>query len=133
MIGSYGDVVFETSANLIRTFNGFKRQATARTATHEIIGKKPVTEFIGPGLEQISFSMRLDASMGITPVDELARLRNMRDQGITAQLIVNDQPITDNEWLIESLSEDWTHIDNNGRLVIANVDIALKEYVLPEV
>ncbi len=133
MIGTLGDVVFETSSEKIRTFDGMKRSGSARWATHDIMAHKPVLEFLGSGMEQISFSMRFDVSLGINPAAELETLRGLRDAGEASQLILNGKPIGEHKWVIESLSENWERIDNLGRLLVATVDITLKEYVPPEV
>ena len=129
MIGTLGEVVFEVSASKVKTFDSMKRSGSGRWATHEIIGQKPVMEFLGPGIEQISFNMRFDVFLGINPSDELVVLRQMRDAGEAVTLILEGQPVTDNLWVIESLSEDYPAIDNTGRILIANVDVNLKEYV----
>ena len=129
MIGTLGEVVFEVSASKVKTFDGMKRSGTGRWATHDIIGQKPVMEYLGPGIEQISFTMRLDVFLGVNPSEELAVLRQMRDTGEAVSFVLEGQPVTDNLWVIESLSEDYPAIDNAGRILVANVDINLKEYV----
>ena len=130
-IGSLGKVVFETSEKKIRTFFDLKRSASARIGTHDLIGKKPILEFVGPGLEQISMNVRLDVSLGLNPADELKVLREMRDKGEIAKFILNGEPVTENYWLIEQISEDHRQIDNKGRLLIADLSITMKEYVKP--
>ena len=130
-IGSLGKVVFETSEKKIRTFFDLKRSASARIGTHDLIGKKPRLEFVGPGLEQISMNVRLDVSLGLNPVDELKVLREMRDKGEIVKFILNGEPVTENYWLIEQISEDHKQIDNKGRLLIADLSITMKEYVKP--
>ena len=102
MIGTLGDVVFETSSEKIRTFDGMKRSGSARWATHDIMAHKPVLEFLGSGMEQISFSMRFDVSLGINPAAELETLRGLRDAGEASQLILNGKPIGEHKWVIES-------------------------------
>ena len=130
-IGSLGKVVFETSEKKIRTFFDLKRSASARIGTHDLIGKKPILEFVGPGLEQISMNVRLDVSLGLNPADELKALREMRDKGEIVKFILNGEPVTENYWLIEQISEDHRQIDNKGRLLIADLSITMKEYVKP--
>lgn len=45
-IGTFGNVVFETSNDLVRTFKDMTRDTNVRLASHDIIGKKPVIEWI---------------------------------------------------------------------------------------
>ena len=89
MIGTLGDVVFETSSEKIRTFDNMKRDGSARWTAHEVMSNKPVLEFIGPDIEQISFSMRLDVALGINPTAELETLREVRDKGEAVKLILD--------------------------------------------
>jgi len=71
MIGYFGDdIIFEISDTKIYNFSGFKRDTASRYATHEIIGEKPVTEYIGPGLCTISFTS------GTTVLAELVEMIN---------------------------------------------------------
>jgi len=130
-IGSLGKVVFETSEKKIRTFFDLKRSGSVRIGTHDLMGIKPMLEFIGPGLEQISMNVRLDVSLGLNPETELKALREMRDKGEVVKFVLNGVPVTENYWMVEQLSEDWKHIDNKGRLLVADVSITMKEYVKP--
>jgi hypothetical protein len=130
-IGSLGKVVFEASEKKVRTFFDLKRSASARIGTHDLIGKKPILEFVAPGLEQISMNVRLDVSLGLNPANELKTLREMRDKGEIVKFILNGEPVTENYWLIEQISEDHRQIDNKGRLLVADVSITMKEYVKP--
>lgn len=131
MIGSLGPVVFETSSERIRTFTDFKRSGSARWGKHEIMLGKPVKEFLGPGDEQITFSVRLDVSLGVNPTDELFILRFIRDNGLAMPLILNGRPVSENLWIIESLNENWKYVDNEGRLLAAEVELTISEYVPP--
>lgn len=134
MIGSLGNVVFETSAEKIRTFHGLKRSGSGRWATHEVLGQKPVLEYVGPDIEQISLTIRLDAALGVNPAEELSMLREMRDKGEAVNFILDGQPVTeDTLWAVESLSEEWQYIDNVGRVLVATVEVTLREYVPSEV
>lgn len=128
MVGSVGDIVFEVSDKRVRTFNDFKRDGQARFATHEVLGKKPVLEFIGPDIETISFSVRFDSFLGLEPTDEIQKLRGIRDKGEPVELILSGMPVSENLWVLDSLSEAHLHFDNNGRVLVAETEMSLKEY-----
>ena len=74
MIGTLGDAVFQASTDKVYTFQGLGRSAPGRYQQHDVVGQKPVLEFIGPGLEQISFDMRFDVGLGINPIAEIDKL-----------------------------------------------------------
>jgi len=129
IVGSLGDIIFEVSIEKVRTFDEFERSASSRWEIHDIIDKKPLPEFIGPGQEQISFSIRLDAFSGVVPQDELQALRNMRDSGEVKVLIIGGEPLTNNQWYLEALKEQHKTFSGNGKLLTAVAELTLKEYV----
>jgi phage protein U len=127
-IGTYGDVVFEVSPKKTNTFSELNRSGSSRWNDHEIIGKKPKSEFIGPSLEELSFTLLFKAELGINPIKELAKLRSMRDTGKVAAFVIGGKPISPNYWSIQQLSESYKVVDNKGNILEAEVNVNLKEY-----
>lgn len=125
-IATFGPVVFETSADVIRTFDGLSRSGSARWAAHEVIGQAPITEYLGPELEEISLNIRLDVSFGINPIDEINLLRYLRATGEANTLVIGGQGM--GQYVAISVQEEWTRVDRWGRLLIAAVALKLKEY-----
>ena len=128
-IGSLGEIVFEVTDKRVFTFDDLKRDSKMRYTAHEVIGRKPVTEFIGPDLEQISFKIYLSAAIGINPEREMKRIRDKRDAGEALTLILGDKVIGDNKWVIESIGESYLVVDQQGRIWTLSAEITLKEYV----
>ncbi|PWK16057.1 phage tail protein [Tumebacillus permanentifrigoris] len=128
MIGALGDVVFVASADTIRTIEDFKRSSSGRWATHEVLGKKPVSEYVGPNLDTVSFSVRFDVLYGMNPREELNRLLEMQRSGAVVPLVIGGKALGVNKWCVTSLEQDWTSIDNEGRLLVAKASITLTEY-----
>ena len=61
-LGTLGDITFRVSAyNDIYTFDDFSLNASSRTAQHDIIGEKALTEYLGPGLQEVSMKIKLCA------------------------------------------------------------------------
>ena len=77
MIGSFGDVIFEVYPEKVRTFRDFQIQRSAKYAEHAIHGHKGLLEFTGLSAATASFRIRLDASLGINPKEELIVLRGI--------------------------------------------------------
>lgn len=127
-IGSFGDIVFEVSEKKTQTFKDFERSGSARWDEHEIIGHKPKSEFGGPGLEEISFTILLKVELGINPSKQLEKLRKMRDSGKAAPFIIGGKPISQNYWVITELSESYKVVDAKGNILVAEVNVDLKEY-----
>lgn len=127
MIGTLGAVVFEVSANKIRTFVDLSRSGSARYQQHDVVSTKPVLEFLGPDLDSIPLQIRLDANKGIKPLEEITRLRDYMNNGERLTLIIGGSVFGD--FVIEKLTDTWERIDNRGNLIIGTVDIGLKESV----
>lgn len=122
-------MVFEVSADKIRTFDGFTRESSDRWAAHEVIGQKPLSEFSGPGLDKVSFTMRLDAQYGINPRVEMENLLEMSRSGQVARLVIGGKPLGVDRWKITGLLQKWKVTDNQGNLLVAELDVTLEEYV----
>lgn len=125
MIGTLGRAVFEASAGRVFTPTGFGRSGSPRIEEHAVVGQKSQLEFIAPGLEEVSFTVRLDAALGVAPLKEIDRLRASRDAGDILPLAIGGKYLGD--WMIGSLQETWRQVDNRGRLLLAEVAITLKE------
>lgn len=92
MIGALGDVVFVASRDAIRTFENFAQRSASRWAKHEIIGKKPKSEYIGPDLDTISFKMRFDVMYGMNPRKEMEALLELARSGNAVPLVIGAGP-----------------------------------------
>lgn len=67
-IGKLGSLVtFKTSDKKILTYKDYNRQISARWAKHERIGKRPKMEFLGKEQGEVTFTVELDASLGVKP------------------------------------------------------------------
>lgn len=127
MIGTFGNIVFETSASKILTFDNFIRKGSAVFAEHPVLDKKPRLQHTGEGLDEISFSIRLDVGLGINPKKELDKIREIKSQGDAHKLIINGSVI--GKFVLVSLEDKWTRVDNQGRLLVAKLNLNLKEFV----
>lgn len=127
MIGTFGKLVFETSAKKIHTFDEFERRSSAAFAEHKVINGKPRLERTGDNLDEITFTIRLDLHLGVDPAEQIKKTRDMKSAGKPGTLIIGGVPLGD--FVIISLSEKWPEIDNRGRLILAYLDLSLKEYV----
>lgn len=128
-IGTLGPIAFETSSEKVRTFQSFKRKNSARYATHDVMGRKPVLEYVGQGLDSISLSMRFDVMLGVSPAEEINTLRELQAKGEAVELVIGGQPLSNNLWVVQEVTEDWQTVDSRGNLIIATVEVTLQEFV----
>lgn len=129
MIGYFGKVVFQASSKKVLTFTGLKRDTAGRWEKHNVIGQKPVNEFIGPDLETISFTINLNGSNGIKPRDEMEKWNRMVNDGTVDILVIGNKPIGKDKWSVKSVSEAWDVIFNKGELYSGKIDVTLEEYI----
>lgn len=128
IVGYLGDVPFLSSRYIVRTFDGYQKSASGRWATHDIIGKKPISEFLGPGQEEISFDMILRTDLGVAPADEVKRLEKLRDTGEAVTLVIGTDVIGDTLWTVDSVSSSVKRWGALGVPASVTVNVTLKEY-----
>ena len=132
-VGSMGDIPFVVTYGKIRTFSDYGRSGSGRWAKHDLIGRKPVMEFLGPDVEKVSMKIQLRTDHGINPESELGRLRKMRDTGAVFPFILGGAPVSDNYWLLEDIGENVSYWRAGGKILSVSVDITLTEYSTDEV
>lgn len=125
-IGALGNVVFKVSMNKTLTFSDFTRNSSVTFAEHAVSGSKPISEFTGKNLDEITFIIQLNACLNITPLVELRKLENMRDYGEPQTLTIGTHHL--GKFTIRELVEEWEYIDNQGNPLIINITLTLKEY-----
>lgn len=128
-LGALGEIVFQVSSREVITFSGMKRTTKARYSSHEINGQKPLLEYLGPDGEEISFTMKFSTSWGVEPTAQAEKLRELCEKGEAMYLIIGNQTVGANPWIIESVGESLVHVDNMGRVIVSEVDVTIKEYV----
>lgn len=129
MIGFYGDIVFETSDSRILNFSDFTRSASSRWANHEVIQKKPASEFLGPNLDTISFKIHLSGRYGVKPKEEMDRWLIKCRAGTVDTLVIGNKGVGVDKWKVVSVSQMWNVILNKGEVYSGDIDVELEEYV----
>ena len=127
-IGYYGDIVFSVNQDYMLTPKDYEREGGSRWHDHDLILRKPVSQFGGPELEKQKFAIILDATHGVNPETQLKRLREIRDKGIVLPLILNSVPVSQNPWRLDSLHEKDNLFDGEGWRYRCVVELNLTEY-----
>jgi len=129
-IGYFGeDIIFETSAEKVLTFNDFKHTSAAVVEQHKIIGKKPLSEFCGEELDSVSFSINLNANLGVKPQEIIDKLIDLKKKGMAETLVIGGKSIGLDKFIIKEVSTAYEKVYNNGFLFSAKVDLTLEEYI----
>lgn len=129
MIGSLGNIAFVVTQKTVRTFTDFQRTASGRWAQHERLGQKPLSQFLGPGLDTVSFSMLFDASYGIKPRKEMDNLTRLERSGRAMALTIGGEAVGVSLWVITSLSQSWDVVEGHGKVMRGTAKITLQEYI----
>ena len=122
-IGNWGtDIVFRVSEREALLLQSLNRTVSAEWAAHSRIGLKNQSEFIRPGLQQVTFTMVLDATLGIRPRANIERLETLVE-------VIGGRRVGRHRWKINSTSEAWNTILNGGELLRASVSVTMEEYL----
>ena len=127
-IGSFGDLVFSVSNNTVRTFDSMSWDFSTDYATHDRHIKADLLEYMGPGLEGISFSMTFSVFLGVNPLKEIKKLREMVRKGYAERLVIGGKVYGSYKWVMQKGTVDFQRFDNKGNLWAANIKVTLKEY-----
>ncbi|MCX8731168.1 phage tail protein [Gilliamella sp. B2969] len=125
-IGSFGDIVFTVSASHIKTFDEFSRRSAAKFADHEIAGRKPISEFTGEELDEITFNIQLNRTYA-KPERDLMLLNKIKSSGIANRLIIGSRNL--GKFTLREFEENLTHVGKNGAILFAEVELTLTEYI----
>lgn len=129
-IGSFGKlIVFETSDSRVLNFKDFQKTVSANWGKHERIGKKPLSEFLNPQLQGITFTVTLNAQHGVRPRKTLENIENAIESGRVESLVVGAGKVGKNKWKITQMSETWDTILSHGELMKATLNLTLEEYL----
>lgn len=129
-IGCLGsNIIFKVSSQQIFIFDEFERKVSARWAKHDRIAMKPLKQFLGPDEDTISFTIELNAELGVKPRKILEQINNLISTGEPQTLVIGTKAIGENKFYIESCSETWERIMNQGELIKAKAKLTLEEYL----
>lgn len=129
-VGNLGELItFSVSPEKVLTFNKFSRNIKSRWATHDVISGKPKSEFIGQGQQSLSFDIYLNVMNGVTPKKVIEEIEKAVEVGTPLTFVVGGRKIGQNQWIIESMSEAWDAVIDQGRLVACSLSLSLLEYV----
>ena len=129
MIGALGNIIFKVSAKDINTFQEFVRSSSGRWAYHAVHMRKPVSEFLGPELDSITFSMQFEASLGRNPRYDMEQLMKLTRTGEAVPLVIGGDGLGYYRWTVENIEQQYTRVDKKGKVLSGIVNVTLKEYV----
>lgn len=129
IVGTLGDIVFETSSRYILTFNNFVQTVSARYATHERHATTALTEFTGIDPESITFDVIMSAYLGADPAAQLNVLREYVRSGTAISLVLGTTVYGDYRWVITDYKVKAEHFSQSSGWNSVTCSVTLQEYL----
>lgn len=128
-IGSFGGIVFSVSTKQIKTLRDLSRNGSADIQAHKRHLNVDLPEFVGSGLESISFNIRLSKYLGVSnPKSDLNTIISYAQNGVSNYLILGTETFGRYKWLVSKYKVTYEHYDECGNAVTMDVSITLTEY-----
>ena len=128
-IGSFGGIYFSVSPKKIKTLRDLSRNGSADIQSHKRHLNVDLPEFVGRGLESISFNIRLSKYLGVSnPQSDLKKLVSYEQKGTPQTLILGTTKFGSYKWLISKHKITYEHYDEIGNPVTFDVSLTLTEY-----
>lgn len=128
-IGCLGDIVFQVSSDVVRTFSNMQWSGSARYSEHKRHMTDALTELTGIDPDKISFEIVLSAYLGVNPTNELAKIWTYERAGKAVPLVIGEKGYGKYKWVIRSHKIKLQTFDGSGNLTSATVTIELLEYL----
>lgn len=130
VVGNLGKLItFEVSSSKVLTFDQMQRSVKGRWATHDVIGGKVKSEFLGADVASITLPIYLSAMHGVRPRRSIELINDAIESGQYFTFVVGGRAVGRYQWRITSSSETWDKVILNGILVEAKLTLTLEEYV----
>lgn len=129
--GIYGAVVFGRVMGRIHTFEEVERKYTGRFTSHMVHLRKPLLEWAGNDLLEITMKLNLDASWCGNPLPLLAQWHFFHENALAAPLIIGGKPMGPglSMFVITEMNEHHKHWLDGGRLIAVELSVTFKEYI----
>ena len=129
LIGSWGPLIFQVSGIGALTFTEISQDASGRWTVHEPINTAPVSEFLGPGQDEVKIKIILSRMLGTDPKDSYELLRQLVRKGMNFPLILQGAPLSGSMWYISSISGvTKTFAPGSGAMLWTELSCQFKEY-----
>jgi len=127
---SIGDLItFQVSNDSILTFQNFTRTNSVRFAKHDVLLRKPVSQFVGPDLDIIDLTIQLRRDLGSDPQTEFNKLIRIQRSGKPVSILTGTSLHGMSKWVIKNMPMRWGLVNNRGECISCNVNLSFEEYI----
>lgn len=124
IVGSFGDVAFSVTTDTVRTLNGLSLNDSASYVAHAVHGLQEIPEFTGFSAPKISFGVTLSAFLGLDPMTELEKLREMLRSKKGYPFALGSDVYGD-LWILTDIAAECEYFYRDGTLMSINVRLTL--------
>ncbi len=128
MVGSFMGRVFTVSSRKIFTPSNLKGSAGSNWVSHDIIGRKARSQWVGPKLKSYTMDILLRAQDGVSPRSTLDFFQRVAESQQVDWFVIGGRPISDNPFRLVSVSDEWDAVLNGGALIECKVSLTIEEY-----
>lgn len=128
IVGSFGSLIFQVSAEQVKTFESMSWNSGNRWTEHERHLRDPLPEFIGNQNDTMTFPMTLTVFAGTNPLREIEKILSMERAGSAHYLVIGNKGYGKGRWVIQKNKIDMQRFDNRGNLLEAKVSVTLLAY-----
>ncbi len=125
VLGCYGPMPFYCSEDAIFNYKDLKTSKQVRWAEHAVYLGKTIKEFLGFSPMGVSFTLRFDASRGISPMEGLLSLEKLIDQHLAMPLIIGGAYV--GMMVIDKYDVQHKYFGKGGACIVAEVSISFSE------
>ena len=125
-VGSLGEIVFEVSDKVIKTFSSVTVSGGSTIQSHNRHLRKPLPEFTGVQLQTRNLKFRSSILLGSSPLNDIQKIEEYTENGTAVQLTIGPKPY--GRWLITSYKITERNYDKRMILTDAEFDLKLTEY-----
>ena len=127
-IGRWGQILsFRTSKRKMLTFQDMQHSADVQVQEHSVIVGKPKLQFVAPNLEEVSFTMEINALHYKNPASVMRLLLDAMQSGVYAPLVIGGRVVLQKAMLTK-VGTDFETVLSKGKIFSIKVDVSMKEY-----
>lgn len=123
--GVLGTVPFLCSEGLVQTFGRVKRSMGEEYTEHKVLGGKPVIEWISSEAASVTFSVRLDSSLGVSPILGVKQFESMLKEREAQSLVMGLEYM--GRFVLTQVEENRKFFSGAGVCAVSEVQLTLKE------
>ena len=127
-VGSYMGRTFTVSQRKIFTPRNLKGSAGSDWATHELIGRKPTSQWVGPKPKSYTLDIWLRVQDGVNPRSTLSYFQRIAESSKVDWFIIGGTPLSSHPFRLVSVSDEWDAVLNGGAMVECKASLTIEEY-----